>query len=170
MWRPLLVKALSGCPGTVKLHESSLTALNPTPDHRGFICHGHGLKTGEIFRRSLEKWLYWHVSGHLHRPHNINTNSQLGRNFNFIQESNLIPLHFLGGWMLWWLCWDYVELIHSNVRRPSQKVHLKTDFHGIEWFVCLELWVPAFAEQRFVLRAANDPFALTITVMSTCCV
>ena len=56
-------------------------------------------------------------------------------------------------------------MIHSNVRRPSQKVHLKTDFHGIEWFVCLELGVSAFAEQRVVLRAANDPYALTITTV-----
>ena len=64
---------------------------------------------------------------------------------------------------------DYVELIHSNVRRLSQKVHLKTDFHGIEWFVCLEFGAPAFAEQRFVLRAANDPYALTITVKAPSC-
>ena len=46
----------------------------------------------------------------------------------------------------------YVELIHSNVRRPSQKVHLKTDFHGIEWFVCLEFGALAFAEPRVVLH------------------
>ena len=42
----------------------------------------------------------------------------------------------------------YVELIHSNVWRLSQKVHLKTDFHRIEWFVCLQFGVSALMHRE----------------------